>query len=195
RVLSKETTDALTDILVLAVEEGTGGRAKIPYFKIAGKTSTAQRPDKEGGYSGYIPGFVGYPVNVKDRFVVYVYIEKPEGEDYYGNRVAAPVFRKIAHYYLYKNKDFDELAFEEGINTKVFKSMVVDKAPTRLIGKKYAPDFIGLDKISANKLAASQSVRLLHKGIGLVISQRPSPGREFKGRRSVELIYSPPRYD
>ena len=195
RVLSKETTDALTDILVLAVEEGTGGRAKIPYFKIAGKTSTAQRPDKEGGYSGYIPGFVGYPVNVKDRFVVYVYIEKPEGEDYYGNRVAAPVFRKIAHYYLYKNKDFDELAFEEGINTKVFKSMVVDKAPTRLIGKKYAPDFIGLDKISANKLAASQSVRLLHKGIGLVISQRPSPGREFRGRRSVELIYSPPRYD
>ena len=195
RILSKETAEALTEILVLAVEKGTGGRAKIPYFKIAGKTSTAQRPDREGGYSGYIPGFVGYPVNVKDRFVVYVYIEKPGGKNYYGNRVAAPVFKKIVQYYLYKNKDFDDLAFEEGINTKVFKAMVVEKSPTRLIGKRYAPDFIGLDKISSNKLAVSQRVQLLHKGIGLVISQKPSPGREFNGRRSVELIYSPPRYD
>ena len=42
----------------------------IPYFKIAGKTSTAQRPDKEGGYSGYIPGFVGFPVNIKDTVKV-----------------------------------------------------------------------------------------------------------------------------
>ena len=66
---SPKTSDYLTDILIKAVEDGTGGQARIPYFKIAGKTSTAQRPDKEGGYSGYIPGFVGFPVNIKDRFV------------------------------------------------------------------------------------------------------------------------------
>tara|TARA_Y100001954_G_scaffold237144_1_gene299922 strand:+ start:9583 stop:11514 length:1932 start_codon:yes stop_codon:yes gene_type:complete len=195
RVLTQKTAEFLTDILIKAVEDGTGSQARIPYFKIAGKTSTAQRPDKEGGYSGYIPGFVGFPVNVKDRFVIYVYIEKPEGENYYGNRVAAPVFKKIAHYYLYKNKDFDDLAFEEGINTKVFKSMVIEKQPTRLIGKKYVPDFIGLDKISVSKLASQLKVKVLHKGIGLVISQKPSPGKEFAGRRFVELIYSPPKYE
>ena len=128
RVLSKKTAKFLTDILIKAVENGTGSQARIPYFKIAGKTSTAQG-DKEGGYSGYIPGFVGFPVNIKDRFVIYVYIEKPEGEDYYGNRVAAPVFKKIAHYYLYKNKDFDDLAFEEGINKKYLSRWLLKNSP------------------------------------------------------------------
>ena len=69
------------------------------------------------------------------------------------------------------------MAFEKGINTKVFKSMVVEKAPTRFIGKKYVPDFIGLDKISANSLAVSHRVRLLHKGIGLVIERQRIRGK------------------
>ena len=52
-------------MLIDVVEDGTETKAKIPLFTIAGKTSTTQRPDKLGGYTGYIPGFVGFPVGVE----------------------------------------------------------------------------------------------------------------------------------
>ena len=94
RVFSKDTISQIEEMLVDSVYNGTGGNAKIEHFQIAGKTSTAQKPSKNG-YDGYIPAFIGYPVNVEKRFVVYVYIDSPQGERYYGNLVAAPVFQKL----------------------------------------------------------------------------------------------------
>ena len=71
---------------------------KVKHFQIAGKTSTAQKPSKKGGYEGYIPAFVGYPTNVKNRFVIYIYLDSPKGSIYYGNLVVSPIFKKIAQY-------------------------------------------------------------------------------------------------
>ena len=70
KILSKKTVDSITKMLKLAVDDGTGSRARVPHFKIAGKTSTAQRIDSEGKYSGYIAGFLGYPIGVNKKFVV-----------------------------------------------------------------------------------------------------------------------------
>ena len=79
RVLSSDVASALEEMLVDAVYNGTGGNAKVKHFQIAGKTSTAQKPSNKGGYEGYIPAFVGYPTNVKNRFVIYVYLDSPKG--------------------------------------------------------------------------------------------------------------------
>ena len=81
---------------------GTGENAQVKHFQIAGKTSTAQKPSNKGGYEGYIPAFVGYPTNIDKRFVVYVYLDSPKGPIYYGNLVAAPIFRKVSQYLLLK---------------------------------------------------------------------------------------------
>ena len=104
QVLSQEVANSLEDMLVDAVYNGTGENAQVKHFQIAGKTSTAQKPSTKGGYEGYIPAFVGYPTNIDNRFVIYVYLDSPKGATYYGNTVAAPLFKKIAQYILFKDK-------------------------------------------------------------------------------------------
>lgn len=191
RVLSEQTAQSLTDMLLQAVESGTGGNAKIPYFKIVGKTSTAQRPDSRGGYSGYIPGFIGFPLNVDRRFVVYVYVDDPKENGYYGNQAAAPVFKKITQYILYKNKDFNRIAEDDPSASKIeaFDTVKTVNASARILSEG-VPNFVGLDRRSASDLAEKVGLDLAHRGIGVVERQEPSAGSPADG--VVKLYYRPP---
>lgn len=199
RVFSESTSKDVTDMLVNAVEMGTGTNAKIPFFKIAGKTATAQRVDRSGGYKGYVSGFVGFPVNVERRFVVFVYIDNPKSGGYYGNVVAAPVFKNITEYLLYKNKDVTKLADKEmkkdEIEKITFDQVQVTDASTRIISENTVPNFIGLDKISTIKLGTKLNLQLTHKGMGVVRSQFPAPGSEKTDDLVIKLDYSPPNYE
>lgn len=191
RVISEETANALTEMLVLAVDKGTGSRARIPYFKIAGKTSTAQRPDSRGGYTGYISAFIGFPLNVDRRFVVYVYVDDPTENGYYGNEVAAPVFKKISQYILYKNKDFNRIAEDDPSATRMeaFDTVKTVSSAARM-AQGGVPDFVGLDRRSANDLAERVGLKISHQGIGVVSKQIPAAGSTNDG--VVKLIYRPP---
>ncbi|RLA64219.1 MAG: hypothetical protein DRQ89_04485 [Epsilonproteobacteria bacterium] len=195
RIISKKTADEITKMLIGEVAEGTGSKAKIPFFQMAGKTSTAQRPAKGGGYEGYVPGFVGYPVNVDKRFVIYVYVDGPIGKNYFGNSVAAPVFKKVAKFLIYKNKEFNNLANlgeeREGAISKLIKKDSND----RHMGENEIPNFLGLDKISSIALAHKKALKIVHLGIGVVTSQTPSPKSVMGEETTVELIYSPPKYE
>lgn len=196
RVLSEKTSKKITDILIDAVETGTGPKAKIKYFQIAGKTSTAQRPDSAGKYSGYIPGFVGFPVNVENPFVIYVYVEKPEKGTYYGNDVAAPVFRKIAEYMLFKNKDIKNLPSTKLIAEKHKIDIVQKKEAGRLRFKnRVVPDFIGRDKKTIQDFAKSNEITINYKGMGIVETQSPAPGSVLKSGEQISLILKLPSYE
>lgn len=194
-VLSKELALNVQDILIKAVEDGTGSHAKIPYFKIAGKTSTAQRVSSKGGYRGYVPGFIGFPVGVKSPFVVYTYIDNPKGQIYYGNAIAAPVFKKITEYLLYKNKDFGDLAKVDHDNNNAVDIVHMRKSATRLSSGGGVPNFIGLDKKSSERLAKKIGIRLQHLGIGVVVKQSTPFGSQLSKGKAVLLHYEPPRYD
>ena len=198
-IISEKTAEELVEMFISVVEKGTGTNAQVPYFNIAGKTSTAQRLKRGGGYKGYIPGFIGFPVNVKNPFVVYAYIEAPQGKEYYGNTVAAPLFKKVAQYILYKNKDFDSLALKgEGRERREGKRYNLGKKPkaskTRANGNGM-PNFLGLDKVSAKKLAFKAGLLIVQKGVGIVSSQNPQAKTSIGKNATVELIYSPPRYE
>lgn len=199
RIISKKTADEITKMLIGAVEDGTGKIAKVPYFSIAGKTSTAQKSDKSGKYSGYIPGFIGYPVNVDKKFAVYVYIDTPaKGKAYYGGTVAGPVFKKVAQHLLYKNKEFDKLAVQKvdiKKRSRAFDSIRVKRSATRSRGKGLVPNFVGLDKISANILAKKLGFEVMHRGIGVVNDQNPKPGNKYNKKTVVRLIFAPPSYE
>lgn len=202
RVFSEKTANDLTTALIGAVEKGTGTNAQIPHFVIAGKTATAQRVSKNGGYSGYIAGFIGYPVNVDKRFVIYVYIENPKVGGYYGNAVAAPVFKNIAQYMLYKNKDvklensnskdmhIDLAKVKNNIDTVQVKS-----ASTKELNPHIVPNFVGLDKISASNIGQKLNLGLSHKGMGVVSGQSPAAGTPITENTTVKLEYSPPNYE
>lgn len=192
RIISQKTAEELTNMLVQAVENGTGDNARIPYFKIAGKTSTAQRPDSRGSYSGYIPGFVGFPLNVDNRFVVYAYVDDPKENGYYGNQAAAPIFKKVTQYILYKNKDFDRIAEDDESAKKheAFDTVKTVSSSARII-QGAVPDFIGLDRRSVVSLSEKVGIDIVHRGIGVVSEQSPTPGSQVAG--PVKLIYSPPK--
>lgn len=195
RILSKKTAAQVTDMLVKAVEHGTGGNAHIPYFEIAGKTSTAQRPNVNGGYSGYVAGFVGFPTNATQKFVIYVYVDNPQGK-YYGNQIAAPVFKKVAQYILYKDEGFEKLSVKEGKEEQKDQVQIINSSTVkRYFGQGLVPNFSGLDKRSARKLADKWGLKLIHKGIGIVNEQFPGAGAALKDGGAIKLMYSPPEYD
>ena len=200
-VFSKKTTDDITTALTLAVEKGTGGAAKIPHFQIAGKTATAQRVDKNGGYKGYISGFVGYPVNVDNRFVIVVYIDNPKTGGYYGGAVAGPVFKNLAEYILYKNKDISRLAehSDNDYDLKKVKTnsdiVQVKESSTRALTPGIVPNMMGLDKITSSNIGIKLNLQMLHKGMGVVSSQYPAPGTPVTEDTVVKLEYTPPTYE
>jgi len=81
------------------VISGTGKHIQSPYYRIAGKTGTAQVADKGIGYRDgvYQGSFVGYFPAEQPRYTIAVVIRtKPHSGAYYGGTLAAPVFRMIS---------------------------------------------------------------------------------------------------
>jgi cell division protein FtsI (penicillin-binding protein 3) len=98
KVLSAETAREVRAMLELAVQPGgTGPRARIMGYRVAGKTGTAHKQEN-GGYAAqkYIASFVGLAPASAPRVVVAVMIDEPASDDYYGGSVAAPVFAQVA---------------------------------------------------------------------------------------------------
>lgn len=97
RVISPETARTVTTILEGVVTEGTGGKAAIAGFRVAGKTGTAQKIDsRTGRYSAtqFVSSFVGYVPANNPRLAMIVLIDEPRGESW-GGTVAAPVFNRV----------------------------------------------------------------------------------------------------
>jgi penicillin-binding protein 1A len=98
QVMKAETADMLTDLLVSAVEDGTGKLAKLPNQPTAGKTGTTQLPflekDKQGNkdawFAGYTPELVG---------VVWLGYDNTDPEHYlykvYGGSYPAIIWNKV----------------------------------------------------------------------------------------------------
>jgi len=196
RIISEKTALDLTKMLVSVVEEGTGDNAKIPHYEIAGKTGTAQRVSPSGGYSGYIGSFIGFPVNVNRKFVVMAYIDNPTENGYYGGVTAAPIFKKITQYILYKKKDFAQFAkYDEKSNTKNLDEVQVQQAQsTKIFPQGLMPDFTGLDKASAMQLAQEREIVLDIYGFGVVAGQSIIPGTPIAGTTNLKLNFEAPTY-
>jgi cell division protein FtsI (penicillin-binding protein 3) len=95
RAISEETARAIARIMVGVVERGTGTKAAIPGFSVAGKTGTAQK----AGFGGYQPGrhvpnFAGFAPAENPRVVAVVVVDEPQGK-YYAADVAAPLFSRV----------------------------------------------------------------------------------------------------
>jgi cell division protein FtsI (penicillin-binding protein 3) len=97
RVLSPDTANSVRRMLEEVVRPGgTGTKAAIDGYRVAGKTGTAWK-FASGGYSQdkYISIFAGLAPASDPRLVTVVVIDEPGGELYYGSDVAAPVFANV----------------------------------------------------------------------------------------------------
>ncbi|MEU6081986.1 penicillin-binding protein 2 [Streptomyces sp. NPDC047108] len=103
RVVSKETATSLTHMLESVVddEEGTGTKARIPGYRVAGKTGTSNRVDPDTGrYRGYTASFAGFAPADKPRITVYCAVQNPTRGAYYGGQVCGPVFKRVMEFAL-----------------------------------------------------------------------------------------------
>ena len=97
KLLSTETARAMRAMLELAVQPGgTGPRARIMGWRVAGKTGTAHKQEN-GGYAPdkFVASFVGFAPASAPRVVVAVMIDEPSAGQHYGGIVAAPVFAQV----------------------------------------------------------------------------------------------------
>ncbi|MBM3356232.1 MAG: penicillin-binding protein 2 [Betaproteobacteria bacterium] len=96
-VISSATARAVRAMLEAAVQPaGTAARAQITGYRVAGKTGTARKIEN-GSYSAnkHISSFVGFAPASSPRLIVVVMIDEPSAGQYYGGKVAAPVFAQV----------------------------------------------------------------------------------------------------
>lgn len=108
RVVSPETANAVTEMLVGVVDSGTGTAAAVPQYRVAGKTGTAWKvfEDAAGvnGYGSdgnrrYVMSFAGFLPADDPQISIVVTVDEPNTGRNAGT-VAAPVFADIAQYAL-----------------------------------------------------------------------------------------------
>ena len=97
RVMSEKTARQVRDMMEKVVtREGTGWRAQIPNYRVAGKTGTVHK-FIAGGYAEdqYQSIFAGMAPASDPRLVLVVMLDEPSNGEYFGGQVAGPVFSKV----------------------------------------------------------------------------------------------------
>ncbi len=100
--MSAETAAKVNEMLMQVVSsaEGTGFRAAVPGYSVAGKTGTARKPNDNGvpGYKAgaYVSSFAGYLPAENPQLSIIVVIDEPS-TSIYASVVSAPVFAELAN--------------------------------------------------------------------------------------------------
>ncbi|GGL85021.1 cell division protein [Streptomyces fumigatiscleroticus] len=103
RVVSERTAKTLAQMLESVVddEEGTGAKARIPGYRVAGKTGTANRVDPATGkYRGYTSSFAGFAPADNPRVTVYCAIQNATEGSYFGGQICGPIYKQVMEFAL-----------------------------------------------------------------------------------------------
>lgn len=174
QVISKETAVELKKLLESVVENGTGGRAKVEGYRVAGKTGTAEK------YADgkYVASFVGFAPADDPQFVVLVIIDEPSTGIYYGGQIAAPVFQKV---------------MADILKYKGVKPELPSEEPKETVK---VPDVRNLYVEDARRILVQHQLSARVEGEGLIVyDQVPAPDSEVKSGSTVILKVSDSKSD
>ncbi len=106
QVFSPQTAQQVLEMMATVVSQGSGKTAKIPGYRLAGKTGTAEKASPRGYYTNdKITSFVSiFPVR-NPRYVILAVVDEPRRHLSYGSTVAAPIVKEV----------IEELILIEGI--------------------------------------------------------------------------------
>ena len=202
KVLEPETADRVMGLLREVVISGTGRKAKVEGFEVAGKTGTAQKIDASGRYSmiDHVSSFVGFVPASRPALVVLVSLDTPKGDKNEGGDVAAPLFARIA------NEAVRLLAIPPDDPTRNIR--LVTYSPETVARTTFAaerphevaqvsddprimPDLRGLSLREAALMAARHGLSVEIHGSGVVARQTPLPGTPLEPGMSCSLELSP----
>ena len=111
--------DMVEALKTVVLKDGTGPKAHLENYTVAGKTGTAQKVEN-GTYSKtkYFASFIGFFPADEPEICIGVFLDEPKGKGYYGGQVAAPAFQAIAEKVArYLNIRPDVQPEESGIKT------------------------------------------------------------------------------
>ena len=217
RILSEATARSVRDLLVGAVERGTGKKATIPGFVVAGKTGTAQKAGVGGYMAGkYVSSFVGFAPSENPKIVGLVLIEEPKGGRYYGGDIAAPVFARVVSQALgilrvapeeqrlpqtlLASTSNERIHYPAGVVPVSVRS-TLESAPTSLlfsapespaVSPDGAPSALGLSARQALALFARRGLLARIEGSGFVVAQQPLPGTQVRAGTTCVLRLAEP---
>lgn len=201
KVISRQTSKSLTKMLEAVVyhEKGTGRRAKVPGYQIAGKTGTSEKFDpqlKMYSLKKRVASFIGFAPSDSPKIIVLVSIDEPKKGQKYGGVVSAPVFSEIVQSTLkylgvkpnQKPKAITIAEHAFGKPMPLFKppnslSATIATATETLI--KIEKDFIqifDLKGLSIGKVFQKISglpLQISLQGSGVVTNQHPKPGSKL----------------
>ncbi len=166
------TAAQVSTLLRSAVVNGSGTRADIPGYYVAGKTGTAEVPE-EGGYSDKrIASFVGFGPVDDPVLVTLVILFNPAAESSYGGVLAAPVFKEVMA---------DSLEY-----LGIKRRQPGAQASTLVM----VPNVINFSKADAlNKLAAANLQGAAAGQGDIVADQSPKPGQRVSPYSTVHLYF------
>lgn len=96
-VMTPETADAVKHMLeMVTIVGGTAKLARVPGYRVGGKTGTAYKRESGQYVKKYLASFIGLAPISNPRLVVAVMIDEPHSKSHFGGQVAAPVFAKVA---------------------------------------------------------------------------------------------------
>ncbi|KAA1244878.1 transpeptidase family protein [Aquimarina sp. RZ0] len=189
-ICSKETARVVKEMMKNVVIRGTADNVQTNNFQIAGKTGTCW-----GNYGGdkereYISSFAGYFPAEDPRYSCIVVIHKPNKEKgYYGNIVAAPVFRAIAL------KVYNDIPVVDEVSSTIVESGLVRENYEDYFEKaqKYKtimPDVEGMPAMDVISLLENMGLKVELKGSGKVKKQSIEPGTKIQVNQTIRLELS-----
>ena len=218
RVLRPATAREITAMLEEVVEKGTGMKARVNGFRVAGKTGTAQKVDPvRGGYGEKrLASFLGFLPADEPRLAILVAVDEPEG-DVFGGSVAAPAWSAIAAEALRQIGVAPDSAREEVVLASIASADPEpdlageredpseptgdsDREPQaasrkRIEGRKpdrsVVPDLTGLPARSAVRKLAEAALEPELRGSGRTVAQSPRAGAIVKRGARVRVTLAP----
>lgn len=96
RALTASTANAVVEMMeTVVMDGGTGTKAQVPGYRVAGKTGTSRKAVAGGYGEEYVNIFAGLAPVSDPQLAVVVLINEPSGDLYYAGDTAAPVFSKV----------------------------------------------------------------------------------------------------
>ncbi len=185
-VCSQETISKVKVMMENVVKRGTASNLYSASFSMAGKTGTCQTEYWKGA-GNYISSFAGYfPAN-NPKYSCIVVIHKPNtAKGYYGNIVAGPVFKTIAHKIYATNPVVDQVVLPKNIPVASQKSLDVYYSKVQVTHKSM-PDLRGMEGMDAVALLENMGACVIAKGRGRVKNQSLSPGNTIQKNTNITL--------
>ena len=198
KVISAETAKSVAHMLEGVVsKDGTGFRAAVEGYRVAGKTGTAQKVDPAThGYSARkrTASFVGFVPLEKPRLVILVVVDEPQTSPY-GGVVAAPAFSAIAQQTLCYLKVSPERSIGKApAGAKSEPPPEQASAEGGIVEGSQAgsmPNFRGMSMRQVLRVMEKRGLNVKLEGSGKAVSQSPPPGSVINTQDQVWVRFVP----